>query len=330
MALDAADLAGRAQPPRVVLVDKRLEHAPAVADALGVLVTYTDVDAGGALGEEPPVARRHQAIEDHLDMVRAAGDALPPAHDRLHRARRPRIQPEPGVGAVGDDRDARVDLAAVPADDARDALALRAEPLHREARNELHAGRARTLEQRVIERAPQAHDRGGRLAAGHHQLAVTGRHQTQPGDAIGVRLDRVPHIELAQRADTARRQAAAARLVAREVGAVQEHHIAHAELAQAQRRRRSRGTGPDDRDGRAPHDRSPRSAPPAWRSVASDNPSATRVRATTGRPSAPSRRRPGTAWPTTCAYSRAMIVMRPSCVDSSAIDAARPRGLHFQ
>src|SRR5438309_24604 len=192
------------------------------------------------------------------------------------------------------------------------------------------APRAGAVEQRVVERASPADDGGGRLAARHDDLAVTRGHEPQPDDAVGVRLDRAPYAELAQRADAAGRHAAAARLVAREVGTVHEHDVANAELAQSQRGRRPGGPRPDDRDGRAPHDSRPRSAPPAWRRVETDSPRATRVRAASGRRSAPRRRRVGSAWRTTCAYSRTMIDMRPSCVDSSAIDTARPRGLRFQ
>jgi hypothetical protein len=167
------------------------------------------------------------------------------------------------VGTVGDNGPARGDFAAVAAHDARDAMAVAAERLRGEARHEVDAQRAHLVEQRHVERPPEAYDGGGRFAAGEDGLASAGGHQPQAGDAVRVRRDRVPDAELAQCADPARRQAAAAGLVTREVRTVEQDDVADAELAQTQRRRHARRPGADGGHGRTFHDRTPRRAPPA-------------------------------------------------------------------
>lgn len=167
------------------------------------------------------------------------------------------------MAAVGDHREASVDLLTVTTGEPGHATAVPAQRVRHESRQEARAAGARPPEYPVVEDAAWADDGGSRLASRGVEFAIAGRDQAQAADRIGVGSHVVPDAERLQRGDALRRQTATARLVAWEVRAVDHHHVAHAETDQSKRGGRPRGSGADHRDVGVYHARRARRAAPA-------------------------------------------------------------------
>src|SRR5207244_5687168 len=192
----------------------------------------SDVDSGATFRKEPAIVRSDHFVEDHLDVIRHEWHVLPPAHNALQLSPFSRLNREPRVSAIGDNRMLCTNGSAIVCHNAAHAWPIENQCLRFETRNKSNAEGDSPLKQAIVEYAPLTDDRRNIAAAGDVRFGIAGRHKAQSSDRIGLRCDLLPNAERLQDLNAFRRDSASARFVSRKIMTIHEHDILNSQLTE--------------------------------------------------------------------------------------------------